>query len=144
MSDEPTNYLKLAANIVGAYVSNNPVPLSDLAATIRSVHETLGSLSGAPGFDGKASQAPAVPVKASITPGYLICLEDGKKLKMLKRYIRARFGLSPDEYRRKWGLPHDYPMVAAHYSARRSVLAKQSGLGRVGKAKTKRARAKNG
>ena len=134
MTDEPNNYLKLAASIVGAYVSNNPVPVGDLAATIRSVHATLGSLSGMPAADGKTDKAPAVPVKASITPGYLVCLEDGKKLKMLKRYIRARYNLSPDDYRRKWGLPHDYPMVASNYSAKRSELAKKSGLGRTDKA----------
>ena len=122
--------LKLASDIVAAYVSNNPVAVGDLPAMIKSVHATLGGLSGVEGVDFVTSQKPAIPVKKSITPDYLICLEDGKKLKMLKRYLRSRFKLTPDQYRTKWGLPADYPMVAANYAARRSEFAKKIGLGR--------------
>ncbi|HXC57352.1 MAG TPA: MucR family transcriptional regulator [Rhizomicrobium sp.] len=123
--------LKLASDIVAAYVSNNSVSVSDLPAMIRSVHSTLGGLSGVDGIDFATTQKPAVTVKKSITPDYLICLEDGKKLKMLKRYLRSRFKLTPDQYRAKWGLPADYPMVAANYAAKRSEFAKKIGLGRT-------------
>ncbi len=124
--------LKLASDIVAAYVSNNPVAVGDLPAMIKSVHATLGGLTGIDGIDFVTSQKPAVPIKKSITPDYLICLEDGKKLKMLKRYLRSRFnGMTPDQYRAKWGLPADYPMVAANYAARRSEFAKKIGLGRT-------------
>ena len=122
--------LKLASDIVAAYVSNNPVPVSELPAMIKSVHATLGSLSGAGGGDVVTSQKPAVPVKKSVTPEFLICLEDGKKLKMLKRYLRSRYSLTPDQYRAKWNLPADYPMVASNYAAQRSEFAKKIGLGR--------------
>ncbi len=122
--------LKLASDIVAAYVSNNPVPVSDLPAMIKSVHTTLGSLSGSTSADMPTAQKPAVTVKKSITPEYIVCLEDGKKLKMLKRYLRSRYGLSPEDYRAKWGLPADYPMVAPNYAAQRSEFAKKIGLGR--------------
>jgi len=122
--------LKLASDIVAAYVSNNPVPVSELPAMIKSVYTTLGSLAGSGAGDVATSQKPAVPIKKSITPEHLICLEDGKKLKMLKRYLRSRYGLSPDQYRAKWGLPADYPMVASNYAAQRSEFAKKIGLGR--------------
>jgi len=130
--------LKLASDIVAAYVSNNPVSVGDLPAMIKSVHATLGGLSGIEGVDFATSQKPAVPVKKSITPDYLICLEDGKRLKMLKRYLRSRFKLTPDQYRAKWGLPADYPMVAANYAAKRSEFAKKIGLGRTSPPKGRR------
>jgi predicted transcriptional regulator len=130
--------LKLVSEIVASYVSNNPVPVSELPAIIRSVHATLGGLSGSLAIDAVTSQKPAVPIKKSITPEYLICLEDGKKLKMLKRYLRSRYGLSPDQYRTKWGLPADYPMVASNYAAQRSEFAKKIGLGRTAPAKGRR------
>ena len=130
--------LKLVSEIVASYVSNNPVPVSELPAMIRSVHATLGGLSGSLAIDAVTSQKPAVPIKKSITPEYLICLEDGKKLKMLKRYLRSRYGLSPDQYRTKWGLPADYPMVASNYAAQRSEFAKKIGLGRTAPAKGRR------
>jgi predicted transcriptional regulator len=130
--------LKLASDIVAAYVSNNPVPVGELPAMIKSVHATLGTLSGAPVADVVTNQKPAVTVKKSITPEYLICLEDGKRLKMLKRYLRSRYGLSPDQYRTKWGLPSDYPMVASDYAAKRSEFAKKIGLGRPAAAKGRR------
>jgi predicted transcriptional regulator len=122
--------LKLASEIVAAYVSNNPVPVSELPAMIKSIHATLGGLSGSASTDMPTAQKPAVTVKKSITPEYIICLEDGKKLKMLKRYLRSRYSLSPEEYRAKWGLPADYPMVAPNYAAQRSEFAKKIGLGR--------------
>jgi predicted transcriptional regulator len=123
--------LKLATDIVSAYVSNNPVPAADLPNMIRSVHATLGGLSGDGMGDGiPGGHKPAVPVKKSITPDYIVCLEDGKKLKMLKRYLRSNYDLTPEEYRTKWGLPADYPMVAPNYAAKRSEFAKKIGLGR--------------
>jgi predicted transcriptional regulator len=123
--------LKLASDIVSAYVSNNPVPAADLPNMIRSVHATLGGLSGEGMGEGiPGGHKPAVPVKKSITPDFIICLEDGKKLKMLKRYLRSNYDLTPEEYRAKWGLPADYPMVAPNYAARRSEFAKKIGLGR--------------
>jgi predicted transcriptional regulator len=125
-----SDILKLASDIVAAYVSNNPVPVGELPGMIKSVHATLGSLSAGVPSEIATSQKPAVPVKKSITPEHLICLEDGKKLKMLKRYLRSRYGLSPDQYRAKWGLPADYPMVASNYAAQRSEFAKKIGLGR--------------
>jgi predicted transcriptional regulator len=129
-SGKGNDLLKLTTDIVAAYVSNNPVPLGELPTIIKSVHATLGSLSGAPTADAATNQKPAVPVKKSITSGYLVCLEDGKRLKMLKRYLRSRYGLSPDQYRAKWGLPPDYPMVASDYAAVRSAFAKKIGLGK--------------
>ena len=133
-----SDLLKLVSEIVASYVSNNPVPVSELPAMIRSVHATLGGLSGAMAMGAVTSQKPAVTIKKSITPEYLICLEDGKKLKMLKRYLRSRYGLSPDQYRAKWGLPADYPMVASNYAAQRSEFAKKIGLGRSAPAKGRR------
>ena len=130
--------LKLVSEIVASYVSNNPVPVSELPAMIRSVHATLGGLTGVASYDGVTTQKPSVPIKKSITPEFLICLEDGKKLKMLKRYLRSRYGLSPDQYRSKWGLPADYPMVASNYAAQRSEFAKKIGLGRSAPAKGRR------
>ena len=122
--------LKLASEIVAAYVSNNPVPVADLPGMIKSVHSTLGGLSGATHGEAMTSQKPAVPIKKSVTPEYIVCLEDGKKLKMLKRYLRSNYSLTPEEYRAKWGLPADYPMVAPNYAAQRSEFAKKIGLGR--------------
>lgn len=137
-SDRSSDLLKLASDIVAAYVSNNPVPVGELPAMIKSVHATLGNLSGAGGADTATSQKPAVPLTKSITPDYLICLEDGKRLKMLKRYLRSRYGLSPEQYRLKWRLPADYPMVASNYAARRSEFAKKIGLGRTAVPKGRR------
>lgn len=122
--------LTLTGEIVAAYVSNNPVQAGDLPAIIKNVHATLGGLTGTPVAEIVTAQKPAVPVKKSVTPEYLVCLEDGKKLKMLKRYLRSRYGLSPDQYRAKWNLPADYPMVASNYAAQRSEFAKKIGLGK--------------
>ena len=121
--------LKLTGDIVAAFVSNNSVAIADLPAVIKSVYATLGTLNGV--HPGEAStQKPAVPIKKSVTDAFVICLEDGKKLKMLKRYLRSNYNLTPEEYRAKWGLPADYPMVAPNYAAQRSEFAKKIGLGR--------------
>lgn len=131
--------IKYASDIVAAYVSNNPVPITEIPGMIKSIHATLGGLAGATAADIVVAQKPAVPIKRSVNPEYIVCLEDGKKLKMLKRYLRSRHGLTPEEYRAKWGLPADYPMVAPHYAAQRSEFAKKIGLGRSAPAtKTRR------
>ena len=120
--------LELTANIVSAYVSTNSLPASSLLALIEAVHKMILQL--ADNQPEAPSLKPAVAVRKSISPDYVICLEDGKKLKMLKRYLRTRYNLSPEEYRARWGLPADYPMVAPNYAARRSEFAKRIGLGR--------------
>lgn len=117
----------LASEIVAAYVANNPVQSSELPELIRKVHESLTKLSV--GESGDEEIKPAVPVRKSITDEYLVCLEDGKKFKSLKRHLRAKYGMSPEEYREKWNLPYDYPMVAPAYARQRSDLAKRMGLG---------------
>jgi predicted transcriptional regulator len=125
----------LTARIVAAYVSNHTVAEADMPELIRNIHDTLARLSGngenAPAEGRRAK--PAVPIGASVTPTHIICLEDGKKFKSLKRHLRAQYGLSPAQYRDKWGLPADYPMVAPRYSKTRSRLAKEFGLGRSGR-----------
>jgi predicted transcriptional regulator len=122
--------LRMTAEVVAAYVSNNTLPTAQLAEVINAVYLSLRGLEGK-GVEGKADALkPAVPIRKSITPDYLICLEDGKKLKMLKRHLRSTYGLTPDEYRQKWGLPADYPMVAPNYAEQRSAFAKKIGLGR--------------
>jgi predicted transcriptional regulator len=125
--------LKQVTEIVAAYVSKNEVAAADLPALIKSVHATLGGFSGEP--RPSAGKPPAVPVKKSVTPDHIVCLEDGKKLKMLKRYLRTRYGLTPEAYRAKWNLPADYPMTAPNYAARRSDFAKQIGLGKPSRKK---------
>jgi len=122
--------LTQAADIVAAYVSNNAISAADLPALLTTVHQKLGELS----VDGGEPQRPdpAVPIKKSVTDHHIICLEDGAKLKMLKRYLRTRYNLTPDEYRKRWGLPADYPMVAPEYARRRSDFAKKIGLGKSG------------
>ncbi|MEL6365914.1 MAG: MucR family transcriptional regulator [Pseudomonadota bacterium] len=123
--------LHLTAEIVAAFVSNNSIDGDKIPDLLRNVHATVQTLADAPLKEPEEPQKPAVPIKKSITPDYLICLEDGKKLKMLKRYLRTQYDMSPDDYRRKWNLPADYPMVAPNYAARRSEFAKQIGLGRI-------------
>lgn len=121
--------LGLTAEIVSAHVSNNPVAMAELPGLISQVHAALTNL-GKPVPEPEVKrQEPAVPIKKSITPAYIICLEDGKKLKMLKRHLKTAYNLSPEQYREKWGLPSDYPMVAEDYAKRRSALAKEIGLG---------------
>ena len=128
MSD-PTSHVELAAEIVSAYVSNNSVPSGELPALLSDVHAAIVRV--ATGAQPVAVEAakPAVPPKKSITSDYIICLEDGRKFKSLKRHLRTQYNLSPEEYREKWGLPSDYPMVAPAYAKARSALAKQMGLG---------------
>lgn len=127
---EAESTLETVAKVVAAYVSNNPVPVADLPGLVKSVHGTMNGLLGAPTTDASTTQKPAVSIRKSIGTDYIICLEDGRKLKMLKRYLRSRYKLSPEEYRAKWGLPADYPMVAPNYAAQRSAFAKKIGFGR--------------
>ncbi len=129
--------LQFASEIVAAYVSNNSLAVDELPEMIRTVHGVLAAL-GDETAGAMPQQGPAVSIDESVTDEYLICLEDGKKLKMLKRYLRSRYGLSPEEYRAKWGLPADYPMVAPNYAAQRSKLAKKIGLGQNNSAPRKR------
>ncbi|WP_085464321.1 MucR family transcriptional regulator [Mesorhizobium australicum] len=120
----------LTADIVSAYVSNNPVPAGELANLIGNVHKSLVAVSAGAQDAPAEPQKPAVPVKKSVHDDYIVCLEDGKKFKSLKRHLNVHYGMTPDEYRVKWGLPTDYPMVAPNYAAQRSELAKKLGLGR--------------
>ncbi len=123
------NYIELAADIVSAYVSNNSVPSSELPALINEVHNALLRVTSGSAPVVVEALKPAVPTKKSITNDYIICLEDGKKFKSLKRHLRTQYNISPEEYREKWGLPADYPMVAPNYAKARSQLAKEMGLG---------------
>jgi len=118
----------MTAEVVAAYVRNNPLPAAELSSIISTVHGSLAALNGS-GAPKAEPQRPAVSIRRSVQPDYVVCLEDGKKLKMLKRHLRTTYGLSPEEYRAKWGLPPDYPMVAPNYAKQRSRLAKQIGLG---------------
>jgi len=125
-----TDLIKVAADIVSAYVSHNTVAQEDLSPLIETVHRTLKSieLSEADGNAGE-SLLPAVPVEESVTDDYIVCLEDGERFKSLKRHLRTRYNMTPEEYRQRWGLPANYPMVAPNYAQTRSNLAKQMGLG---------------
>jgi predicted transcriptional regulator len=128
--DSGADLIDLAAEIVSAYVSNNTVPSADLPALIASVHRALSSTTtGTVAAPEPEPLKPAVNPKKSVFPDYIVCLEDGKKFKSLKRHLRTHYDLSPEEYREKWGLPTDYPMVAPNYAAARSALAKKMGLG---------------
>jgi len=121
--------VRMAAEIAAAYVSANPVQAQDIPALIRTVHSALLDVAGVAAAAPDAAPEPAVSIKKSVTADYIICLEDGKKFKSLKRHLRTRYGMTPDEYRTKWGLAHDYPMVAPNYAKERSNLAKRMGLG---------------
>ena len=130
----------MAASVVSAYVGRNSIPAAQIPDVIQTVFNALTITGGTDRNSGEAPK-PFVPVKKSVMPDYLICLEDGKKLKMLKRHLRTAFKMTPDEYRAKWGLPADYPMVAPNYAQQRSAFAKKIGLGRKpGEKKPKRAR----
>jgi predicted transcriptional regulator len=126
----PIEILRMSAEIVAAYVGQNSVSPSVLPDLISKVHQALAGLGQAELPAAKERGRPAVPISKSVQHDFIICLEDGKKLKMLKRYLRSQYDLSPDDYRRRWGLPPDYPMVAPAYAARRSDFAKKIGLGR--------------
>lgn len=120
--------ITFTSDIVAAHVSNNSVAVSDLPLIISSVHGALAGLSGQAAEQARPD--PAVPIKSSIKPDYIVCLEDGKKLKMLKRHLMTHYGMTPEDYRAKWGLPNDYPMVAPNYAEKRRQLAKAIGLGK--------------
>jgi predicted transcriptional regulator len=124
---KPQDVLSLTAEIVAAHVSNNTVPLADLPALIQQVFQTLSNIGT--GATEQPRPEPAVPVKKSVLPDYIICLEDGKKLKMLKRHLKTAYNMTPEKYRERWGLPSDYPMVAPNYAKQRSQLARELGLG---------------
>jgi predicted transcriptional regulator len=126
---ESSSFIGLTAEIVSAYVSNNSVPAAEIPVLISQVHTALARVSSNRGEFMADSARPAVTVKKSITPDYIVCLEDGKKFKSLKRHLRTQYNITPEQYREKWGLPMDYPMVAPNYAAARSQLAKQMGLG---------------
>jgi len=125
----PSELLALTTNIVAAHVSNNSVAVTDLPRLIREIHDTLSSVGSGGGREVERPN-PAVPIKKSVAPDFIVCLEDGKKLKMLKRHLRTTYSMTPEEYRAKWGLDSNYPMVAPNYSAQRSDFAKRIGLGR--------------
>ena len=124
----PTNVLALTVQIVSAHVSNNAVAAAALPTLIQEVHRALSSIESAPALLSQRPE-PAVPIAKSITPEFIICLEDGKKMKMLKRHLKTSFNMTPDQYRERWNLPADYPMVAPRYAKQRSSLAKKIGLG---------------
>jgi predicted transcriptional regulator len=124
------SFIDLTANIVSAYLSNNPTPASEIPALISQVHAALQRVStGRTEVPPQEPAKPAVSIKKSVAPDYLVCLEDGKRFKSLKRHLRTQYNMTPEQYRDKWGLPADYPMVAPNYAVARSALAKKMGLG---------------
>jgi predicted transcriptional regulator len=126
----PSSHLiELVSDIVSAYVAHNPVPVADLPKLIEKVHATLSDIQSTGGSEAKPELKPAVTVRKSVTDDHIVCLEDGKKFKSLKRHLRTRYDMSPEEYREKWSLPSDYPMVAPNYAKQRSDLARKMGLG---------------
>ena len=135
------NYVEMAADVVSAYVSNNPVPTSELPSLIAAVHASLQFVAEGPKEQPKDPLVPAVSIKKSVQPDYIVCLEDGKKFKSLKRHLRTKFDMTPEQYRAKWDLPRDYPMVAPNYASRRSELAKAIGLGQARKGKPSKKKA---
>jgi predicted transcriptional regulator len=137
MNEKSSNYIELTADIVSAYVSNNSVSAGDISALISQVHSALLRVSNGQGEVVSETLKPAIAVKKSITPEYLICLEDGKKFKSLKRHLRTQYNMTPEHYREKWGLAPDYPMVAPKYAEARSQLAKQMGLGQQRRRRTR-------
>jgi predicted transcriptional regulator len=140
--DDKAEIIEMTAEIVAAYVENNTVPTGDLPGLIQSVHRALTGITAGPETVEAPPKEPAVPVRRSITPDHLVCLEDGRKFKSLKRHLRTKYNMSPEEYRAKWSLPKDYPMVAPNYAKARSDLAKQMGLGQGGRQAARGAAAK--
>jgi predicted transcriptional regulator len=136
--EDKSAIIEMTTDIVSAYVGNNSVSANDIPALIQSVHKALSGVATGTETVEVAPKEPAVPVKRSITPDFLICLEDGRKFKSLKRHLRTKYDMSPEEYRAKWGLAKDYPMVAPNYAKARSDLAKQMGLGQGGRQAKKR------
>lgn len=138
-TDSPDNaLLRMTADIVSAYVSKNVLAAQQIPEVINTVYSSLNGLNNQPREMPAEPLKPAVPIRKSVTPEYIVCLEDGKKLKMLKRHLRSTYNMSPDEYRARWGLPPDYPMVAPNYAAQRSEFAKRIGLGRTSSRLTRR------
>lgn len=137
---EADAFIELTADVVASYVANNPVSTNELPTLIGDVYSALKSAGGSGAEAEATKQKPAVPIKKSLTDDYIICLEDGKQFKSLKRHLRSHYDLSPEEYREKWGLPYDYPMVAPNYAKARSQLARDMGLGRKPGQKVKRKR----
>jgi predicted transcriptional regulator len=131
--DEKNEIIERTADIVSAYLENNTISAAELPALIQSVHRALTGVSSGAEVVEAVPRDPAVPIRRSITPDFIICLEDGRKFKSLKRHLRTKYNMSPEEYRAKWGLPKDYPMVAPNYAKARSDLAKQMGLGQGGR-----------
>lgn len=131
--DQKSEVIEMTADIVSAYVGNNSISAAELPTLIQSVHRALAGVSTGGEVVEAAPKEPAVPIRRSITPDYLVCLEDGRKFKSLKRHLRTKYNMSPEEYRAKWSLPKDYPMVAPNYAKARSDLAKQMGLGQGGR-----------
>jgi len=131
-SDQHEELLRMTTEVVAAYVSNNELPATQISDVIGAVYTSLKALEGGAPEVKAEPLKPAVPIKRSVNPDYLICLEDGKKLKMLKRHLRTTYNMTPEDYRAKWGLAPDYPMVAPNYAAQRSDFAKKIGLGRTG------------
>ncbi len=129
--------LRITSNVVAAYVQNNPLPTTELSSVIQTIHSSFVALNGA-GETKPEPAKPAVSIRRSVTPDYIVCLEDGKKLKMLKRHLRTTYDMTPEEYRAKWGLPADYPMVSPNYAKQRSAHAKKIGLGRGAKTRRKK------
>jgi len=140
--EEKPELLEMTADIVSAYVGNNSVSADALPNLIASIHAALSGVSAAPVEAEPEPKEPAVPIRKSIAPDFLICLEDGRKFKSLKRHLRTKYDMSPEEYRAKWGLPKDYPMVAPNYAKARSELAKSMGLGQGGRKPARTGRAK--
>lgn len=126
---ESVDFVAITAGVVSSYVAHNSVPPQELPALIEQVHGALTSLGQAREPDTAQPTKPAVPIRRSVTPDFIVCLDDGKKFKSLKRHLRTRYGLTPEQYRERWGLPDDYPMVAPNYARARSDLAKEMGLG---------------
>ncbi|WP_269713987.1 MucR family transcriptional regulator [Caulobacter sp. NIBR2454] len=138
--DDKAEIIEMTADIVSAYVGNNSVSASDLPALIQSIHRAIAEIATGAEPVEVAPKEPAVPLKRSITPDHLVCLEDGRKFKSLKRHLRTKYNMSPEEYRAKWNLPKDYPMVAPNYAKARSDLAKQMGLGQGGRKPARKGR----
>lgn len=132
-NSEKSEFIELTAGIVSAYVGNNSVSAAELPGLILAIHNAISGVGGGPVEAPVAPQTPAVSVRKSINPDFLICLEDGRQFKSLKRHLRTKYNLSPEDYRAKWGLAKDYPMVAPNYAAARSALAKSMGLGQGGR-----------
>lgn len=142
MSEAHNDLLALTADIVSSHVSNNTVATSELGDLIGKVYGALSTLGTAPAAEVPEPQKPAVPIRKSVTPDFIICLEDGKQFKTLRRHLMTAYDMTPEEYKAKWGLPSDYPMVAPNYAATRAQLAKEIGLGKGGRQPTKKPQAK--